>query len=116
MIKDKELAKALRGMDEGEMILAGQLLKGISEEEIAWIIIEKVQQADQVRVTLHAYWNNVFVVSKVLRINPDNSIQWGGNQSMKFTDRELYLIRVAFLIGALFACACTLALYPGAMC
>lgn len=81
MINDDDFAKVLRKSDEGEMILVGQILKGISDQEIAWMIIEKVQQADQIRVTLHAYWHDVFIVSKVLRINTDNTIEWGATKT-----------------------------------
>ncbi len=77
MITDKALAEILRTTDEGEMILAGKLLRGVSDEDIAWVVIEKVQQADRLRITLHAYWHDVFVVSKVLKITPDDSIVWG---------------------------------------
>lgn len=80
MIKDAEFAKVLRKSEEGEMLIVGQLLKGISEEEIVWMLIEKVQQADQIRVTLHAYWHDVFIVSKVLRVNTDDTIEWGATK------------------------------------
>ena len=71
-----DFAKTLRDTVEGEMILAGTLLKGLSKHDVAWVVIEKIQQADQLRVTLHAYWHDVFIVSKVLKINPDNTIEW----------------------------------------
>jgi len=77
MISDQALAVLLRDSNEGEMILVGKLLKGISNEDIAWVIIEKAERDDMIRVTMHAYWHDVFIVSKVVTIMPDNILRWG---------------------------------------
>ena len=77
MISDKNTATLLLGSEVGELILTGKLLKGISNEDIAWMVIEKVQTIEGVRVTLHAYWFDVFIVSKVVTVSPDNTVTWG---------------------------------------
>jgi len=77
MITDRATAVLLRDSDEGDMILVGKLLKGISNQDIAWMIIEKVQRADMIRVTMHAYWYDVFIISKVVTVMPDNTLKWG---------------------------------------
>jgi len=77
MISDRALAVLLRDSEEGEMILAGKLLKGIADEDIAWLIIEKAERDDMIRITMHAYWHDVFIVSKVVTLMPDNVLRWG---------------------------------------
>lgn len=76
MISDTELFDALLKVGEGEMIMAGKLLKGLSDEEIAWVVQESVAGPDGLRLTLHAYWHDIFVVSKVVTLK-DNQIIWG---------------------------------------
>lgn len=77
MIRDAALAPILRITEEGEMILKGKLLKGVSDEQIAWQIIEKVNVNSDLRITLHAYWHDIFIVSKVVTIHQDDTITWG---------------------------------------
>ncbi len=79
MIADNQLAPILREAAEGEMIMAGTLLKGLSDEEIAWVVIENVIEGKWHRVTLHAYWHDIFVVSKVVRVGTSvgGGIEWG---------------------------------------
>jgi len=77
MITNAELAPALRLADEGSILLAGKLLQGISQEEIAWQVIEKVGSEGGMRITLHAYWHDVFIVSKVVTVYPDDTLVWG---------------------------------------
>jgi len=76
VITNEELAPILRDINEGEVILAGKLLRGISQEEIAWQVIEKVNSEGGMRVTLHAYWHDVFIVSKVVTVYPDDTLVW----------------------------------------
>lgn len=76
MIADAALAPLLNEAAEGEVIVAGGLLKGLSDDEIAWVVIENVPMGNYRRVTLHAYWRDVFVVSKVAKVNGDK-IAWG---------------------------------------
>ena len=78
MISDSELFDALLDANEGEMIMAGTLLKGLSTEEIAWVVMETIVgvPGGGVRVTLHAYWHSVFVVSKVVTLRGSTLI-WG---------------------------------------
>ena len=78
MITDSALAAVFSTLEEGEMIMAGTLLKGLSTEEIAWVVIETVDTDEGARITLHAYWHDIFVVSKVVTINPDDAkLTWG---------------------------------------
>ncbi len=80
MITDKAAATLLLDSGEGDILLVGQLLKGISDENIAWQIIEKLTittKREGVRITLHAYWHDIFIVSKVVTVNPDNTLKWG---------------------------------------
>lgn len=76
MIRDAELIDALLEAGEGEMIMAGKLLRGLSDEDIAWVVIESVATPEGVRVTLHAYWHDIFVVSKVVTIK-NSKLVWG---------------------------------------
>jgi hypothetical protein len=57
--------------------MAGTLLKGLSDEKIAWVVIENVPDGACNRITLHAYWHNIFVVSKVVRVMAGTEIFWG---------------------------------------
>lgn len=77
MIKDKAMSTLLLSCEVDDMFLVGKLLTGISTEDIAWRVIEKIQGADGMRVTLHAYWFDVFIISKVVTVNPDNTLTWG---------------------------------------
>jgi len=77
MITNKKLALVLRDTKEGDVILVGKLLRGVSEEEIAWKIIEKVNSEGGMRITLHAYWHDVFIVSKVVTVYADDTLVWG---------------------------------------
>jgi hypothetical protein len=79
MIPNNELIPVLREAAEGEMIMAGTLLKGVSDEEIAWVVIETVPEGSWHRVTLHAYWHDIFVVSKVVQVSAivGGGIKWG---------------------------------------
>jgi len=76
MIEDKALAEVLQTVGEGEMLPVGTLLKGLSDEKIVWVIIESVTVEDTLRVTLHAYWHDIFIVSKVVTIT-DGKLKWG---------------------------------------
>ena len=79
MIKNKELLPILVASDEGDIFLAGPLLKGLSEELMAWKVIENYAGPNgQRRITLHGYWHDIFVVSKVVQINTNTgSMTWG---------------------------------------
>lgn len=77
MIKDKELAKVLRNIGQGEMIMAGTILKGLSKEEIAWVVLEVAEVPTGIRFTLHGYWHDIFVVSKVMTLTPEDTLIWG---------------------------------------
>ncbi len=76
-ISDTELAKVLRNTGQGEMLMAGNILKGLNKEEIAWVVLEAVEVDKDTRFTLHAYWHDIFVVSKVVTLTPDNTLEWG---------------------------------------
>lgn len=77
MIRDEELAPLIATAKEGDMITAGKLLRGVSDEDIAWLVIEVVHMHNRTRVTLHAYWHNIFVVSKVVSVIDGTRIEWG---------------------------------------
>jgi len=77
MISDAELAKVLRDTGQGEMIMAGTILKGLSKEQIAWVVLEVVEIRDIARYTLHAYWHDIFVVSKVVSLTKEGNLIWG---------------------------------------
>lgn len=80
MITDKALIPILRDAGEGEIILAGHLLAGLSEEQIAWVVQENHQRVDKAhRITLHGYWHDVFIVSKVCVVYKDR-IEWGNTE------------------------------------
>ncbi len=81
MILDKDLAPVLRASAEGEMIMAGQILKGLSTEEIAWVVVENVYDHGAQRITMHAYWHNIFMVSKVVKVNADDTLTWGATKA-----------------------------------
>ena len=76
MIKDSELAQVLRDIGQGEMIMVGRILKGLTTEEIAWVVLEAVDVDEGIRFTLHAYWHDIFVVSKVVVLTPDDTLIW----------------------------------------
>lgn len=76
MIKDSELAQVLRDTGQGEMIMAGTILKGLTTEEIAWVVLEVAEVDEGKRFTLHAYWHDIFVVSKVVILTPDDKLLW----------------------------------------
>ena len=82
MISDAQLAPILRGAGEGEIILAGRLLPGLTPEEIAWVVMENVKdKRGRHRVTLHAYFKDVFVVSKVVTVAPQaDKLTWGATK------------------------------------
>ncbi len=77
IVSDKELVKYLKISGEGEMIIAGTILKGLSDEEIAWVVLEIAEVKAGKRFTLHAYWHDIFVVSKVVTLTPDDQLKWG---------------------------------------
>lgn len=79
MISDAQLAPLLRAAGEGEIILAGALLPGLSDEQIAWVVMENVKdKRGRHRLTLHAYYHDVFVVSKVVTVAPEaDKLTWG---------------------------------------
>lgn len=77
MISDKELAQVLNDTGQGEMIMTGTILKGISNEEIAWVVLEAADVPAGKRFTLHAYWHDIFVVSKVVTLTPEDTLVWG---------------------------------------
>lgn len=77
MITDKEFAQALRDMGQGELVCVGEILSGLSNEQIAWMILEAVDCPVGIRYTLHAYWHDIFVLSKVVVLTPDDKLLWG---------------------------------------
>ena len=78
MILDNDLVPVLQSSAEGEMIMAGQILKGLSDEEIAWVVVESVESEGKDRITLHAYWHNVFMVSKIVQVDIETgALTWG---------------------------------------
>ena len=82
MILDNDLVPVLLSSAEGEMIMTGQILKGLSTEDIAWVVIESVEQEiDCYRITLHAYWHNIFIVSKVVYVDPEGQLTWGATKA-----------------------------------
>jgi hypothetical protein len=81
VIKDTALGKLIRDAGEGELILAGTLLPGLDDEQIAWVVMENVSAADERRITLHAYVYDIFVVSKVVYVHKKNfSVRWGATE------------------------------------
>jgi hypothetical protein len=81
MIRDEELIPLLVDAEEGYMITAGKILKGLSDENIAWLVIEAVHLHNKTRVTLHAYWHDIFVVSKVVNVINGTHIHWGATKT-----------------------------------
>ena len=81
MIRDQDLHPVLQESAEGEMIMAGTLLQGVSGEEVAWVVVENHRREDGNRVTLHAYWHNIFMVSKIVCANDDGTLTWGVTKS-----------------------------------
>lgn len=81
MISDRSLGTLIRDAGEGELILAGNLLPGLDDEQIAWVVMENVSAADERRITLHAYVYDIFVVSKVVYVHKKNfSVRWGATE------------------------------------
>jgi len=81
MIRDEELLPLLVDAKEGDMITAGKLLSGLSDENIAWVVIESVHLHNKTRVTLHAYWHDIFVVSKVVSVIDGTKLHWGATKT-----------------------------------
>ena len=83
MIKDKELIPILTAAEEGNMFMAGQLMKGLSDQDIAWLVIENHRGPNgQRRITLHGYWHDIFVVSKVVKLNTNTGkLTWGATKT-----------------------------------
>ena len=81
MIRDEELIPLLVDAQEGDMLTAGKLLGGLSDENIAWVVIETVPQHNAVRVTLHAYWHDIFVISKVVKVINGTELFWGATKT-----------------------------------
>lgn len=77
MISDAKLADVLRGVGQGEVIMTGTILRGISDQEMAWVVLEAVEVGAVTRYTLHAYWHDIFVVSKIVSLTNDNKLIWG---------------------------------------
>lgn len=82
MIKDSTLAPLLRAAGEGEIILAGDFLPGLAKEQIAWVVIENVKdKRGRHRITLHAYFKDVFIVSKVVTVAREaDKLTWGASK------------------------------------
>lgn len=81
MISDDALIPILTDAQEGDMFTAGKLLGGLSNENIAWVVIETVHQHNAVRVTLHAYWHDIFVISKVVKVINGTELFWGATKT-----------------------------------
>lgn len=77
MITDDALIPILADTKEGDMFMAGTLLRGLSSEKIAWQVIESVHMHNKTRITLHAYWHDIFVISKVVSIIDGTQLHWG---------------------------------------
>ena len=79
MITDTALAPILRDAAEGEIVVTGTLLPGLSGEQLHWVVMENVTTDEgEQRVTLHGYFYDIFVVSKVVFVHPErNQLQWG---------------------------------------
>jgi hypothetical protein len=80
MISDDALIPILASAEEGDMFMAGTLLKGLSDEKIAWQVIESVHMHNKTRITLHAYWHDIFVISKVVSIINGTQLHWGATK------------------------------------
>lgn len=81
MIRDDELIPILSDASEGDMFTAGKLLGGLSNEKIAWVVIESVHMHNKTRVTLHAYWHDIFVISKVVNVIDGTKLYWGATKT-----------------------------------
>lgn len=77
MISNKKLAEVLLETGVGEMIMTGTILKGLSNEDIAWVVLEAAEVTAGIRYTLHAYWHDIFVVSKVVTLTAEGKLIWG---------------------------------------
>jgi len=81
MISDDALIPILADAAEGDMFTAGKLLGGLSNENIAWVVIETVQMHNKTRITLHAYWHDIFVISKVVNLIDGTQLHWGATKT-----------------------------------
>jgi len=81
MISDTALIPILADISEGDMFTAGTLLGGLSNEKIAWQVIEVVHQHNKSRFTLHAYWHDIFVISKVVNLIDGTQLHWGATKT-----------------------------------
>lgn len=81
MISDTALIPILADAQEGDMFTAGKLLGGLSNENIAWVVIETVHQHNKTRITLHAYWHDIFVISKVVNLIDGTQLHWGATKT-----------------------------------
>ena len=81
MISDEALIPILADAQEGDMFTAGGLLEGLSNEKIAWVVIESVHLHNKTRVTLHAYWHDIFVISKVVSVINGTELHWGATST-----------------------------------
>ena len=81
MISDTALIPILSDAQEGDMFTTGKLLGGLSDEKIAWVVIESVHLHNKTRITLHAYWHDIFVISKVVSIIDGTKLHWGATKT-----------------------------------
>ena len=81
MITDDALIPVLSKMGEGDMFVAGTLLGGLTDEKIAWQVIEVVHRHNSSRFTLHAYWHDIFVISKVVNLIDGTQLHWGATKT-----------------------------------
>lgn len=75
-VASSDFADMLTNCQKGDVFLLGTLLKGLSDEKIAWLVLERVATDASIRVTLHAYWHDVFLVSKVVTLI-GSTLYWG---------------------------------------
>lgn len=77
MISDEQLLPRIIDAGEGDLIMAGNPLPGLSPDKMAWVVQESIHLHNRTRITLHGYWHDVFVVSKVVNIYDGTRIEWG---------------------------------------
>ena len=75
-------AETLLGLHEGDVIESPSLMPGLdSGETIVWQVLESVWVPDKReskanRITLHAYWHDVFLFPAVVMIDDEKKQHW----------------------------------------
>jgi len=76
----EEQKKILREVKSGDVFETGHMFSHMApENQITWQVIEAKETEEGRRVTLHLYYQNVFLAPIIGLITKNNSIGWTGS-------------------------------------